>query len=76
MFLYLWIMRTCPLCGGQISPRSTRRLEGLAKDSGPITSQGHPFVGPGEESRAEWIDTRLDQLEPRWLIGFKRYPQH
>jgi hypothetical protein len=34
-------------CGGQISLGSTRRLEGLAKDFGPITSQGHPFVGQG-----------------------------
>jgi hypothetical protein len=31
----------------QISPRSTRRLEGLAKGFGPIISQGHPFVGQG-----------------------------
>jgi hypothetical protein len=34
-------------CGGQISPGSTRRLEGLAKDSRPIIPQGHPFVGQG-----------------------------
>ena len=34
-------------CGGQISPGSTRRLEGLAKGFGPIISQGHPFVGQG-----------------------------
>jgi hypothetical protein len=32
-------------CGGQISPGSTRRLEGLANGFGPIVSQGHPFVG-------------------------------
>jgi hypothetical protein len=32
-------------CGGQISPGSTRRREGLARDHGPVTSQGHPFVG-------------------------------
>jgi hypothetical protein len=34
-------------CGGQISPRSTRRLEGLTNSFGPIVSQGHPFVGQG-----------------------------
>jgi hypothetical protein len=28
-------------------PGSTRRLEGLAKDSRPIIPQGHPFVGQG-----------------------------
>jgi hypothetical protein len=32
-------------CGGQISPGSTRRQEGLARGFGPVTSQGHPFVG-------------------------------
>jgi hypothetical protein len=32
-------------CGGQISPGSTRRQEGLVRGFGPITSQGHPFVG-------------------------------
>jgi hypothetical protein len=31
-------------CGGQISPESTRRQEGLARGLGPVTSQGHPFV--------------------------------
>jgi hypothetical protein len=35
-----------------------------------------PLRGPGEESLAEWIGARLDQLEPRRLNGFKRYPQH
>jgi hypothetical protein len=61
-------------CRGQISPGSTRRLEGLAKDSGPIISQGHPFVGQG---RSHWQNgSTQDQLEPRWLTGFKRYPQH
>jgi hypothetical protein len=34
-------------CGGQISPGSTRRLEGLAKGFGSIILQGHPFVGLG-----------------------------
>jgi hypothetical protein len=34
-------------CGGQISPGSTRRQEGLAKGFRPIISQGHPFVGQG-----------------------------
>jgi hypothetical protein len=38
-------------CGGQISPRSTRRLEDLAKGSGPDVSQGHPFVGLGRDAR-------------------------
>jgi hypothetical protein len=33
--------------GGQISPRSTRRQEGLARGFGPVISQGHPFVGKG-----------------------------
>jgi hypothetical protein len=36
---------TISLCGGQISPESTRRQEGLARGLGPVTSQGHPFVG-------------------------------
>jgi hypothetical protein len=31
-------------CGGQISPGSTRRLDGLTEDSGPFISRGHPFV--------------------------------
>ena len=38
-------------CGGQISPGSTRRLEDLAKGSGPDVSQGHPFVGQGRNAR-------------------------
>jgi hypothetical protein len=37
-------------CGGQISPGSTRRLEDLAKGSGPDVSQGHPFVGLGSNA--------------------------
>jgi hypothetical protein len=32
-------------CGGQISPGSTIRQEGLVRGFGPVTSQGHPFVG-------------------------------
>jgi hypothetical protein len=32
-------------CGGQISPGSTRRKEGLARGFGPVILQGHPFVG-------------------------------
>jgi hypothetical protein len=35
-------------CGGQISPGSTRRQEGLAKGFRPIISRGHPFVGQEE----------------------------
>jgi hypothetical protein len=35
------------VCGGRISPGSTRRQEGLAKGFGPIVSQGRPFVGQG-----------------------------
>jgi hypothetical protein len=51
--------------GGQISPGSTRRLEGLAEDFGPITSQGHPFVGQGRNqwrngSTQDWIDSSPD----------------
>jgi hypothetical protein len=34
-------------CGGQISPGSTRRQEGLARGFGPVISQGHPFAGQG-----------------------------
>jgi hypothetical protein len=34
-------------CGGQISPGSTRRQEGLAKGFEPIISPDHPFVGQG-----------------------------
>jgi hypothetical protein len=41
----------CGGCGGQISPGSTRRLEDLAKGSGPNVSQGHPFVGLGRDAR-------------------------
>jgi hypothetical protein len=56
-------------CGGQISPGSTRRLEGLAKDFGPITSQGHPFVGQGRNHwrnglTQDWID-----LSPYGSLG-------
>jgi hypothetical protein len=32
-------------CGRQISPGSTRRRKGLARGLGPVTPQGHPFVG-------------------------------
>jgi hypothetical protein len=51
-------------CGGQISPESTRRLEGLAKGLGPIVSQGHPFVGLGRNvwqngSTQDWINSSL-----------------
>jgi hypothetical protein len=54
-------------CGGQISPGSTRRLEGLAKGIGPIVSQGHPFVGQGRNRwwsglTREWIDSGPDGL--------------
>jgi hypothetical protein len=31
--------------GDKYPPRSTRRQEGLARGFGPVTSQGHPFVG-------------------------------
>jgi hypothetical protein len=34
-------------CGGQISPGSTRRQEGLARGFGSVISQGHSFVGQG-----------------------------
>jgi hypothetical protein len=47
-------------CGGQISPGSTRRQEGLAKGFGPIISPGHPFVGQGE-LLVEWADARKKQ---------------
>jgi hypothetical protein len=52
-------------CGGQISPGSTRRLEGLTKYFGPITSQGHPFVGQGRNHwrnglTQDWIDSSPD----------------
>jgi hypothetical protein len=51
-----------PICGGQISPGSTRRLEGLAKDSRPIISQGHSFMGQGRNhwkngSTQDWINS-------------------
>jgi hypothetical protein len=32
-------------CGGQISPGPTRRQEGLTRGLGPVTPQGHPFMG-------------------------------
>jgi hypothetical protein len=38
-------------CGGEISPGSTRRQEGLARGYGPVTSQGHPFVGRDRTTR-------------------------
>jgi hypothetical protein len=46
-------------CGRQISPRSIRRLEGLANSFGLTASQGHPFVGQGRTAgrmgwRKEW----------------------
>jgi hypothetical protein len=52
-------------CGGQISPGSTRRLEGLTKGFGPIISQGHPFVGQGRNCwwnglTQDWIDSGVD----------------
>jgi hypothetical protein len=54
------------VCGGQISPGSTRRQEGLAKGLakglGPIISQGHPFVRQGRDvwqngSTQDWINS-------------------
>jgi hypothetical protein len=33
------------VCGGQISPGSSRRRKVLAWGLGPVTPQGHPFVG-------------------------------
>jgi hypothetical protein len=53
------------LLWGTDIPGSTRRLEGLAKYSGPITLQGHPFVGQGRNhwqngSTQDWIDSSLD----------------
>jgi hypothetical protein len=52
-------------CGGQISPGSTRRLEGLAKGFGPIISQSHPFMGQGRNCwwnglKQDWIDLGPD----------------
>jgi hypothetical protein len=47
-------------CGGQISPGSTRRQEGLARGFGLVTSQGHPF---GTELLAEWANTRKKQTQ-------------
>jgi hypothetical protein len=52
-------------CGGQISPGSTRRLEGLAKGFGPIISQSHPFVGQRRNCwrngpTQDWIDSGPD----------------
>jgi hypothetical protein len=41
------IISTFTMCGGRISPESTRRQEGLTKGFGPIVSQGHPFMGHG-----------------------------
>jgi hypothetical protein len=43
-------------------PEFTRRLKGLAKDSRPIISQGHPFVGQGRNhwksgSTQNWINS-------------------
>ena len=52
-------------CGRQISPGSTRRLEGLAKGFEPIISQGHPFVGQGRNCwrnglTQDWMDSGPD----------------
>jgi hypothetical protein len=60
-------------CGGQISPGSTRRLEGLANSFGLTISQGHPFVGQGRTAgrmgwRKEW--TSAGQGGSR---GFEHY---
>jgi hypothetical protein len=46
-------------------PGSTRRLESLTKGFGPITSQGHPFMGHGRNRwqnglAQDWIDSSPD----------------
>jgi hypothetical protein len=63
-------------CGGQISPRSTRRIEGLANGFGPIVSQGHPFLGQGRTAgrmgrRKEWANVGFWALSTT-LIRFSR----
>jgi hypothetical protein len=62
-------------CGGQISSRSTRRLEGLTKGLRPIVSQGHLFVGQGRTAgrtswHREWANTSRGDS---W--GCECYPQ-
>jgi hypothetical protein len=37
------------ICGGQISPGSTRRLKDLTKGLQPNISQSHTFVGLGRD---------------------------
>jgi hypothetical protein len=62
-------------CGGHISPRSTRRLEGLANGFELTILQGHPFVGQGRTAggigrHKEW--TSVGQGGSR---GFEHYPR-
>jgi hypothetical protein len=61
-------------CGGQISPGSTRRQEGLAKGFGPIISQGHPFVGQGRTAGGMGRCEEEADSGPSLLVGFKCYP--
>jgi hypothetical protein len=45
-------------CGGQISPGSTRRQEGLARGHRPVIPQGHPFMG---QAKAIGVMGRLEK---------------
>jgi hypothetical protein len=48
--------------GDRYPPGPLKRLEGLVKGSGPVISQGHPFVGQGRNhsqngSTQDWINS-------------------
>jgi hypothetical protein len=60
--------------GERYPPGPLEGWKASRKTPGPLTRE-RPLRGLGEESLADWIDARLDQLEPRRLNGFKRYPQ-
>jgi hypothetical protein len=56
-------------CGGQISPRSTRRQEGLAWGLGLATTQGLPFVGRARTTGGVGRPTKGGRLRPRQPVN-------
>jgi hypothetical protein len=62
-------------CGGQRSPGSTRRQEGLAKDFGLVILQSHHFVGQGRT--AGGMGRRKEaHLGPGGSLDLKNRPPH
>jgi hypothetical protein len=51
-------------CGGQISPRSTRRMKDLTKGPRAQWIVRSLLHGPGEEQSVKQIDIRLDWCKP------------